>query len=298
MLSTLVYSGLQIFGIPALRRRASQAAPILCYHNVVPDGFGGGDPGLHLPLSEFRWQMGWLGAHYQVVTLEALAGRIRNGRSVKGMAAVTFDDAYHGAVAHAWPLLRQLKMPATLFVPTRLIDGGRAFWWDHPLVATAMSEHYREVWLGELQGDATLIGSVLAETDPVLVPRAQRPADWAMIAQAASEGLDLGMHSATHRNLVTLDNDQLAHDLAEGRRTLATRCGVDARLFAYPYGHHDARVRAAVGLCGTAAAVTLDFGLNDASSDLLALHRVNIPASISRPAFASWTAGLRAPRAA
>ncbi len=298
MLSTLVYGGLQFVGVPALRRRASNAALILCYHNVVPDGTVGGDPGLHLPISEFRWQMTWLTAHYTVVSLGEIADRIARGRSVKGLAALTFDDAYHGALAHALPLLRRAELPATLFVPTRLIDAGRPFWWDHPMVAAARSDSRREIWLTTLAGDSALIALVLHEAEPVLVPAALRPADWTAIRRAGADGFELGMHSATHRTLPMLDDAALARELAENRRALGDRCDVEPTLFAFPYGRHDARVRAAVRAAGIAAAVTLDFGLNDAGADRWALRRVNVPASIARPAFAAWAAGLRVAPAA
>src|SRR5215472_3677739 len=112
MVSTFLYGGLQYAGLPALRRRISRAAVVLCYHNVVPDGTTGGDPGLHLPVSEFRWQLDWIEAHYRVVALGELAERLRSGRSVRGLAVLTFDDAYAGAFQQAWPLLRARGLPA------------------------------------------------------------------------------------------------------------------------------------------------------------------------------------------
>jgi peptidoglycan/xylan/chitin deacetylase (PgdA/CDA1 family) len=242
--------------------------------------------------------MAWVTAHYTVVPLAEIAERIARGRSVKGLAALTFDDAYHGSLAHAWPVLRRSELPATLFVPTRLIDAGRPFWWDHPFVATSGSESRREVWLTTLQGDTALIGSVLDGAGPVILPAALRPADWSTIRRAAFEGFELGMHSATHRSLPMLDDIALARELAESRRVLSDRCGVEPTLFSFPYGRHDARVRQAVREAGAAAAVTLDFGLNDGGTDRWALRRVNVPASISRPAFTSWAAGLRVTPAA
>jgi hypothetical protein len=50
-----------------------------------------------------------------------------------------------------------------------------------------------------------------------------------------------------------------------------------------------------VQAAGYRAAFTLDAGLNDISSDLLALRRINVPARISDAAFEAWAAGLQAP---
>ena len=297
MLSAFVYATLSHAGVPALRRRTSRAAVVLCYHNVVTGAPAGGDPGLHLPLREFEWQVGLVAARYDVVPLDLLVDRIRAHRSVKGLAAITFDDAYHGALAHAWPVLHGAGLPATLFVPSRAIDRGTPFWWDQSPAAGTMQD-MRDVWIDGLQGDAALIGPALDQTRAAWLPMDRRPAEWSAICRAHAEGLALGMHSVTHRNLRTLDDRELCREVAENRWALADRCGADASMFSYPYGLHDARVRAAVRRAGAAGAVTLDFGRNDAWADPWALRRVNVPASIPRAAFESWAAGLRMPRVA
>ena len=103
----------------------------------------------------------------------------------------------------------------------------------------------------------------------------------------------LGVHSATHRNLTRLSDDQLAGELVDSRDRLETECGVRAETFSYPYGLYDRRVRDAVRDAGYSAAVTVDYGLNTRGADPWALRRIDIPSSISMPAFEAWLAGLR-----
>jgi peptidoglycan/xylan/chitin deacetylase (PgdA/CDA1 family) len=106
--------------------------------------------------------------------------------------------------------------------------------------------------------------------------------------------MDLGVHSATHRSLPTLTDAELEHELITSRSVVHRATGFWPEFFAYPYGRWDARVREQVHVAGYRAALTLDAGLNDATSDLLALARINVPAGISRAAFEAWTAGLQA----
>jgi peptidoglycan/xylan/chitin deacetylase (PgdA/CDA1 family) len=102
------------------------------------------------------------------------------------------------------------------------------------------------------------------------------------------------VHSATHRSLPTLTDAELEYELVASRAVVHRATGIWPEFFAYPYGRWDARVRARVHAAGYRAAFTLDPGLNDASSDLLALPRINVPAGISDAAFEAWTAGLQA----
>ena len=93
--------------------------------------------------------------------------------------------------------------------------------------------------------------------------------------------------------LTQLSDEELHNETQGSRERLAELIGVDARCFSYPYGLFDARVRAAVYRAGYETAVTLDFGLNGITADPLALRRMNVPASITAPAFEAWLVGLR-----
>src|SRR5918996_3990136 len=116
MLSRLYYAGLSAVRLPALARRLANGSVILCYHNVVrerdithseperesplsrracpePPGWRG-DPAVHLPYHRFSAQMRWLTDHYRVVPLREIVRRLAHGLPLRGLAAVTFDDAY------------------------------------------------------------------------------------------------------------------------------------------------------------------------------------------------------------
>lgn len=291
MLASAFYSGLRTTGITAIARRARLGGAILCYHNVVRPTPATGEPGLHLGVDQFREQLSWLERHYTVIPLRELAQRVRTARPTRGCAAITFDDGYLGVFDLAWPIMRDMGLPATVFVPTGTAHD-QAFWWDRPALVSITTPEQRRRWLTELGGDGTLIGSAVA-ADEGFVPRTHRRASWERIARAAREGCEVGVHTATHRNLTTLTDLELHRETHGSREELRARTGIDARCFSYPYGLFDARVRDAVRRAGFDTAVTLEFGLNDGTSDPLALRRMNVPASISTAAFEAWVAGLR-----
>lgn len=296
MLSRLLYAGLGAIGLPALARRLSGAGVILCYHNIVEGTTAAprGEQSLHLPVQAFWRQMRWLARHYHVVPLADIVTRLEQRRSLRRLAAVTFDDAYRGVFHHAWPVLREFQIPATVFVVANAPTGGEPFWWDHPaVVQAATTPQRREAWLTELRGDGAAILRSLPPAVHAPLPTDQQPADWQTIARAAQAGMTLGVHSRTHRALPTLGDAELRDELVTSREVIARETGTTPEFFAYPYGAWNSRVREAVRAAGYRAAATLDYGLNRAGADLLALSRVNVPAGISNAALEAWLAGLR-----
>ena len=297
MLRSAYYAALQTLGLPALARRLRDGGVILCYHNVAPTGDAplSGEPGVHLSLEKFASQVEWLARHYDVVPLHELLDRLAARRPLRDLAAITFDDGYRGVFEHAWPLLLELGLPATVFVVADAPETGDPFWWDHPAAAQRATPELREHWLKDLRGDGAGIISALSAVVAPAFPRALHPADWATIGRATDAGLSLGVHSATHRTLTELDDVALEREVVTSWETIRRRGGGRPEIFAYPYGRWDARARDAVRAAGYRGAVTLDYGLVRPNADLWTLPRVNIPASISQSAFQAWVAGL-APR--
>lgn len=297
-LASLYYGTLRRSGLVALARRLRRGGVILCYHNVVPDADAVRAPagGLHMARAIFERQLRWLTAHYTIVALDELVVRIERGRPLRGVAALTFDDGYAGVFDVAWPLLRELGIPATVFVVAGAPDSADEFWWDHPAVAEAEADGRRDFWLSALRGDrAAILATVGAPALPAVIPDACRPASWRAIAEAAAEGLSIGVHSATHRSLPQLDDRELGDEIRVSRETIQAKLNLLPTTFAYPYGAWDDRVRQAVRAAGYRAAVTLDAGANTARTDPWSLRRTNVPAGIDDVAFEAWTAGLAPP---
>jgi peptidoglycan/xylan/chitin deacetylase (PgdA/CDA1 family) len=293
----LYYGGLRALGVTALNRRLKDAALVLCYHNVVAAGGSAeGDPAVHMAADRFAAQMRWVAARYRVVPLGDLVARLASGGAVRSLAAITFDDAYAGVFAHALPVLDALGLPATVFVVADAVRDGRTFWWDRPEVVASATPERRERWLTAARGDGAAIAPGHAPAEAEATPGALRPADGRTLREWLGRRVEYGVHSATHRSLPTLTDDELFYEVVRSREIVYETTGVRPDFFAYPYGRWDARVRATVAAAGYRAAFTLDPGLNRAAADPWALRRVNVPAAISPAAFEAWTGGLQARR--
>jgi peptidoglycan/xylan/chitin deacetylase (PgdA/CDA1 family) len=291
-LAPICYGGLRALGVAAVARRLRHAGLILCYHNVVtPDDRPAGDASLHLCVDRFAAQVRWLAEHYDVVSLRAMADHIRHGDSVRGMAAITFDDGYAGVFENAVPVLEAHRLPATVFVVAEASTAQSGFWWDHPEVTASATPRRRRRWLHELAGDAAAILADIGGRASARLSRTRRAAPWDMIRDAGP-GIDIGVHSATHRALPMLTDEELQREIVGSRTAIHAATGIWPNVIAYPYGLSSDRVREAVRSAGYRAAFGLRAGVLRPDADVWDLERINIPAGISDATFEAWTAGL------
>jgi peptidoglycan/xylan/chitin deacetylase (PgdA/CDA1 family) len=167
--------------------------------------------------------------------------------------AVTFDDGFESVYVHAWPVLRELQIPATVFLATAYMDGDDPFPFDP--------------W---------------GATHPGLIPPSSyRPLRWDQCRKMQSAGLvDLGAHTHTHRDFRGRA-EQFEEDLATCVKVLRQQLHVEEVSFAFPFGRRhtgfsgdelmDAARRAGV-TCG----LTTEAELVDVQSDPFGWGRFNV----------------------
>ncbi|MEU4464762.1 polysaccharide deacetylase family protein [Streptomyces sp. NPDC024017] len=151
------------------------------------------------------------------LTLDAYLHRTVPRRSV----LLTFDDGYQAMVDEGLPVLRELKVPATVFVLSGLLGG-------------------RSRWMAEMP-------------DEPLV-------DAEGVAALARAGLDVECHGWDHSGLAAADPTTLSRNVEDAARALRDLTGRRPRAFAYPYGEHDARARRAVAEAGFEVAFSTHHG--------------------------------------
>src|SRR5205085_3499664 len=106
--------------------------------------------------------LAFLTTHYHLVPLDSV---LRDAR--EGALAITFDDAYRSVYDNAFPILRQHRCTATVFVVTDAIDHDRLIWVNEL------------TWLLNMGGDsarhlaARLVGAKSDSTIAVIVDHAR-----------------------------------------------------------------------------------------------------------------------------
>jgi peptidoglycan/xylan/chitin deacetylase (PgdA/CDA1 family) len=264
-----------------LRRRSQRL--VLAYHNVVPNGTPAtGDASLHLALDTFRRQLDDLVATGDAVSLEALL----NAPSGERRIAITFDDAYAGALTLAIPELIGRGLPATIFVAPDLLGRGVP-WWDRLGQQGRLTGSRRDEALIRHQGKSALI---MAKGTEAVVPAllatcAIATAD-ALIAAARHPGITIAGHTMTHPALPRLHEDELERELTASAEWLRAACPAAWRPWiAYPYGLTDDGVARAAASAGYSAGFEVSGGWHQPGTDPMRLPRFNVPAGISRSGF-------------
>lgn len=280
--------------LAARRRRGSTL--ILAYHNVVPDDAPPvGDRSLHLPLARFRSQLNALQETHDIVALEEVRGA--PVVSARPRVAITFDDAYRGALTLALPELARRKIPATVFVAPGLL-GSEGCWWD--LLAardgSGLSASVRNHVLTVLRGDdaaAVAWARTQATTHSALPPHARIATEDELRLAAALPGIMLGAHTWSHCNLAQVSRDALDAELAKPLRWLQERFANVLPWLAYPYGLSAPSTAEWVRHFGYRGAFRIEGGwINSASPPEYVLPRINIPAGLSRDGFVLRVSGL------
>ena len=111
------------WNLSGVRADGYQIVPILCYHNLGEQAKGR----MVMAASAFREQMKYLKVNgYHVISLREFVEFTRLGRQLPQRSVVlTFDDGYKSFKQYAYPVLKELGFPATLFVYTDYVGAGR-----------------------------------------------------------------------------------------------------------------------------------------------------------------------------
>lgn len=278
------------------RGRLRARGLILAYHGIVPAGERPvGERSLHLRESDFQNQLDLLIELTTVVSLDDLLTGAPADEP-RPRIAITWDDAYLGALTVGIDAVVRRGLPATVFVAPGCL-GGRSFWWDRlaERAGGEMPAAVRERALRELAGSDERIAAALEAGDRgAALPDFVRSADETVLARALGRpGITVASHSWSHPSLAALGPDALAQELGRSRDWLAERFPSRLPFLAYPYGHHSPSVLAAAEDAGYLAGFRIAGGWMDREvGNRYLLPRLNVPSGLSIDGFVLRLSGL------
>lgn len=234
------------------------AVTVLMYHHILPKAEAGKLAGNSIVTyaEEFEKQLDFLceNGYATVTPAQVEAFFYKNAALPEKAVLITFDDGYLSNAAVAYPLLKKRGLCATVFLVT-----------GH---------------LGE--PGQTFSPSLVQMTDSETI---KRTAD---VFTYACHTNDLHTICGSASALCTATDRERAADLKLCRAALEPVPNACTTAFAYPYGAYSDAVKASVKAAGIRLAFRASEGVVTADSDVYALPRFPVDASVSFSRFCQY----------
>lgn len=273
---------------------------IFIFHRVLPlpDPMQPGEP----DAVRFEQIVRFVSRHFHVLPFGEAARKLSTGQLPPAAACITFDDGYADNLAVAAPILVRHGVPATFFVSTGFIDGGR-MWNDTVIEALRGAPSGELDWsaygAGRWQIDDTAsriaaCRATLSHLKPLepglrlqithdigraagLPTRSDLMLTRDGVVQLRDLGMEVGAHTMNHPILRSVSDAVAADEIGGSRETLAHWLGTAPRVFAYPNGvpgrDYTGRDVRLVQKAGFEAAASTAKGVATMGCDLLQLPR-------------------------
>jgi peptidoglycan/xylan/chitin deacetylase (PgdA/CDA1 family) len=235
--------------------RAGEAFGILMYHRIAPVVAGIPAPPYNVTPTVFREQLvGLLERGFRFVKLSDAVARHKSGESMPPRSVVlTFDDCFESVYTQAWPILQELRIPATLFLSTAYLDSESPFpfdTWALEFRNRVPADHYRPI-------------------------RSEQ-----CLEMAASGLVEIGTHTHSHADF-RQHVAEFAAEMQIAAEIVKLRFGEAEPLFAFPFGNPHAgyaspEMLEAACCSGARCALTTECSLVDVRSDPFGWGRINV----------------------
>ncbi|MBO6507392.1 MAG: polysaccharide deacetylase family protein [Roseibium sp.] len=295
---------------------------VFMMHHVRPGRKDEFQPNRHLEITpEFlRMAVERIRANgYEIIAMDEAVDLLKSGYGNHRYAVLTFDDGYKDNLEIAYPILKELNAPFTVFITSGLVDRTSELWWlaleriiaeNDEVVFTQAGEESgipcrtveeKSACFDKIVDHLTL---EVGELDQRKIIRAlagiygidlealasEMVMSWDEIRQLASDPLvTIGAHTHDHFAMARLETSGARADVLKGMERLEQELGQRPKHFAYPYGKsHAVSLRDAELLreIGFASSVTTLPGVLQSANarDPMMLPRVSLNGRFQDPA--------------
>jgi peptidoglycan/xylan/chitin deacetylase (PgdA/CDA1 family) len=205
---------------------------ILMYHNI------GEKAGFNtVSLDELKRQIVYIKDNFTVLNAEDY---IKQLDSEKENVLITIDDAYTSFIELFYPVLKELNLPALLFVP---------------------SDHVGKYNVWDTKEKIRIMG-------------------WNSITEISNENLvEIGSHGRSHKRLSGLSESEVISEFIDSKNEIYLRTAKPVRYFSYPFGQINDYSQFSVKKlkeCGYDAAFSTRYGISNRIEYLYELRRIEV----------------------
>ncbi len=194
--------------------RRNVKVPILLYHHITEETFSGGNEVSLISPVDFRLHMTAIKINFTPISLRQYYEYVTDQSGTvtlpENPIIITFDDGYLSNYEIAFPILKEMEIPATIFVVTDTV--------------------------GEMAGDGRVNYSHFTWEQA----REMEESGW----------IEIQSHTASHAELTTLSPGQLVLELRKSKYAIEKNLGRECDMIAFPYGSYNDTVTAASHAAG------------------------------------------------
>jgi peptidoglycan/xylan/chitin deacetylase (PgdA/CDA1 family) len=263
-LSALHYSGASALMAPFTKG----AGVVFMLHRVRPEPAEPFEPNRILKVTP-RFLEAVIGevvdAGFDIVSLDEVARRLKEGAGERPFACFTLDDGYRDNRDYAYPVFKRHGVPFAIYMPAAFADGTGDLWWlaleaalrklprvdlemngdmcRFELGTPAEKDHafYVIYWwlrsLSEREARATVARLARDAGQDHSGLCAELVMSWAELRELAADPLvTIGAHTINHYALAKLPAGEARSEIAESVKRIEAELGRPCRHFSYPYG--------------------------------------------------------------
>lgn len=279
---------------------------VLCYHKI--DDISRDWNNITVSKKQFQKQMVYLKDNYNIISGDSDWENLEGNNIV-----ITFDDGYEDFYLNAWPILEELKIPATVFISSGTIGTDDELWcnklvWlvlegsDYPNHFEYEKNNYKLYFdtsniLHRL--DMYKYLKVFLNTVPNVIKQdvMKDLEEWGnaqrcnkrfthrilskehILEISRSKLITIGCHTTNHPSLGYLSNIEQKYEIEDNKKFLENLTKKNVDLFSYPYGGEDsynADTFSILSELGFRRAMTTKWGCVSYDDDVYEIPRVSV----------------------
>jgi peptidoglycan/xylan/chitin deacetylase (PgdA/CDA1 family) len=195
---------------------------------------------------------------YDFVTIDDVRDYFYEGKKFKNRCHVTFDDGHRSVYDNAYPVMRNKRIPATIFVSPKVIQGHANYWFqelyhigkhvDEMAIKKVIAEH-KGCEIGDIQDfllypiflcmkydDIHSVLERLKRENNIEIEKNLNLNQDHLREMKDSKLFTFGAHSMNHPVLKNESEESVRSEIRDSIKGLSDIVGHDIRFFAYPNG--------------------------------------------------------------
>ena len=213
-------------------KKREMKVPILLYHHITNDEFSDWEAISLISPKDFRLHMTAIKVHFTPISLREYYNYVAcEDGSVDipdNPIIVTFDDGYLSNYEIAYPILKELEIPATIFVVTDTVGAVAG-------EGKVNNSHFTWEQAKELEESGLI---------------------------------EIQSHTVNHLKMTSLNHDEMIRQLRKSKYDIEKNLGRECDMIAYPYGDYNEGIKNAARAAGFKMQVLVDNKVTEEEYDV------------------------------